>query len=268
MAPKQHLLNTWLAGALGLCALGCGFREGAPQGSPGHVSEANQACASLFCSSASELEGDTQCEPSCLCGAFSYAEPEYDEYHVTALLSWQLVNPPSPLPDNPYEVPSLVPEDTEGFCAAVPARSSNADRSYSLETFKTIAEVEAIGGQVTHRGACGACSSLQDLAVYMSQRDLSSAGKKCGMMGTFGTASKERCFRQLGFTDACAQIWGFNVRNTRDKCFGPRALLAECARGSAFSCAGRPTARHGPAGRSGLRRDVADQRPCTRRRGG
>ncbi len=252
---------------------GCGLRHGAPEGSPGYVSKANEDCASLFCSDIPGSRTQVQCEPSCLCGEFSYSEPEYDEYHVKALLSWRLLNPATPLAADPYETEALVPRDDEGFCAAIRERRTPGDRSYRLETFPTEAAVKAAGGQITHRGACGACSSFQDLAVYIEQRDLSSAGRNCGLMGTFGPASKEMCFRRLGFTDACAQIWGFNVKNTRDDCFGIcSAMIAQennISTGSLNSCLACDERRSGPifkavAGRtrrrSGLSSAIA--RPC------
>ena len=36
---------------------------------------------------------------------------------------------------------------------------------------------------VTHEGACGVCSTLQDLAVYLETPDLASVGIQCGIQG-------------------------------------------------------------------------------------
>jgi len=91
-----------------------------------------------------------------------------------------------------------------------------ADRvQYRLETFGSAAEADRAGFRVTHTGGCGACSTLQDLAVYLERPDLTAPVRKCGMQpGTLG------CIEALGFSHPCAQIWSFNVQNTKRECFG------------------------------------------------
>ncbi|MGB5704041.1 MAG: hypothetical protein WBM48_14560, partial [Polyangiales bacterium] len=131
----------------------------------------------------------------------------------------------------------------------------------------------AAGGQVTHRGRCGACSSLQDLAVYIQQKDLNRAGRLCGMRGLFGDKTQLSCLRNLGFTEACAQIWSFNIDNTRDKCMGTCTATLPTRHklpdGSLNACLACDEANSGPtfkavAGRtrrrSGLSSAIA--RPC------
>jgi hypothetical protein len=91
-----------------------------------------------------------------------------------------------------------------------------ADRiHYRLATFAGAAEAAGAGYRVTHTGGCGACSTLQDLAVYLERPDLTTPVRRCGMQpGTLG------CIEALGFSHPCAQIWDFNVQNTRRECFG------------------------------------------------
>jgi hypothetical protein len=91
-----------------------------------------------------------------------------------------------------------------------------ADRiHYRLETFGSSAEAQRSGFHVTHAGGCGACSTLQDLAVYLERPDLTAPVRRCGMQpGTLG------CIEALGFSHACAKIWDFNVQNTKRECFG------------------------------------------------
>jgi len=92
----------------------------------------------------------------------------------------------------------------------------DADRiHYRLETFGSSVESDRAGFHVTHTGGCGACSTLQDLAVYMERPDLTAPVRRCGMQpGTI------ECIEALGFSHACAQIWNFNVQNTKRECFG------------------------------------------------
>jgi hypothetical protein len=126
------------------------------------------------------------------------------------------------IPLNPIGVGEDPYATWAGRTPPAPAPSSvcgvhfEADRAhYRLATFGSAAEAAGLGFRVTHTGACGACSTLQDLAVYLERPDLTVPVRRCGMQpGTLG------CLEGLGFTHACAQIWNFNVQNTRRECFG------------------------------------------------
>ena len=271
-ALGRHIL-AWGVAAAAIFSTGCGVRHGPPEGSPGHVSKANQACASLFCSPEEQLESDGKCGPSCMCGRYVFSEPGYDAHDAYALLSWRLLDPAEVLPADPFGEASLEQDDAPAYCAAIPVDSSPSGRTYRLETFPTERAARAAGGQVTHRGRCGACSSLQDLAVYIQQKDLNRAGRLCGMRGLFGDKTQLSCLRSLGFTEACAQIWSFNIDNTRDKCMGTCTATLPTRHklpdGSLNACLACDEANSGPtfkavAGRtrrrSGLSSAIA--RPC------
>jgi hypothetical protein len=93
-----------------------------------------------------------------------------------------------------------------------------ADRiHYRLETFNSEEEALRTGYRITHTGTCGACSTFQDLAVYLERPDLTTPVRRCGMATGSQTLS---CLEALGFSVPCARIWLFNVENTRRKCFG------------------------------------------------
>ena len=87
---------------------------------------------------------------------------------------------------------------------------------YRLVTFPSEAEARDAGWAVTHFGACGTCSTLQDLSVYLERPDLTAPVRKCGALGE--TASLA-CLEELGFTTACARTWLFDAENTRRECF-------------------------------------------------
>jgi hypothetical protein len=93
------------------------------------------------------------------------------------------------------------------------------------------------------------------------------------MQGMFGDKAQFNCLKKLGFTDACAQIWGFNIENTRAKCMGTCAATAPTKHklpdGSLNACLACDETNSGPtfkavAGRtrrrSGLSSGIA--RPC------
>lgn len=53
-------------------------------------------------------------------------------------------------------------------------------KEYQLETFSSINEAQVADFSVTHKGHCGTCSSLSNLANYLENHDLTSAARSCG----------------------------------------------------------------------------------------
>jgi hypothetical protein len=88
---------------------------------------------------------------------------------------------------------------------------------YHLSTFSTPAAARTAGFSATHFGACGTCSTLQDLAVYLEKPDLTAPVRRCGI--SWDTSASLTCLEDLGFSAACAQTWLYNVINTRHHCF-------------------------------------------------
>jgi hypothetical protein len=90
--------------------------------------------------------------------------------------------------------------------------------TYTYKTYPTRQDAEDDNAFVTHATQCGACSSAQDLSVYLSETDLTAAGTKCTIKGIFGRSVD--CYMNLGFTEACAKVWAFNSQNTAENCLG------------------------------------------------
>lgn len=132
----------------------------------------------------------------------------------------ELDNPPELLADNPYDNPDLYAVPSEGVCGLNWAQQPG---HYRLEHYANEEAAQMAGAQVTHRGQCGMCSSLQDLAVYIRTPDLTEPVRACGLE-SFGADIEVTmgCLEGLGFSEACAQIWAFNTRNTQVEC------LLEC----------------------------------------
>lgn len=136
----------------------------------------------------------------------------WPETRLSAARSWTLLNPPTPEPDNPYDEPAL--DQLGGVCTV--EVESRRDRTYRLVTAQTAATAS---GPVTHGGACGACSSLQDLAVYAANPDLTEPVRSCSLLGfQGGLQAVEACLMDIGFTAACARVWAFNAEHTREQC--------------------------------------------------
>jgi hypothetical protein len=161
------------------------------------------------------LDGD-QCAAACACGDTPFTPPAYTEADVTALQSHVLVGGPDLLIEDPYtSSPDLEPDDTQ-LCAVVPAEEP---LNYRLANYSSEDDAEEDGATVTHRGVCGQCSSLQNLAVYMGNPDLTDPVRSCGIEGIVaGEEANIECLMEIGFDRPCAQIWYFNTQNTRTLC--------------------------------------------------
>jgi hypothetical protein len=167
-----------------------------------------------------------QCGPSCGCGAEAFQPPEWTEERLTRLQSWTLLDAPFDVSADPYASP--VPERPAGVCGVVVVDA--AARTYRLQTFSSESDAQAAGSRVTHGDACGACSTLADLAVYARNPDLGRVVQDCGVRTL--TASLEanvECLTALGFTSSCARIWAFNTRNSRNRCLGSCLPLLDAA---------------------------------------
>jgi len=104
-----------------------------------------------------------------------------------------------------------------GVCAI---RFSDEDQvDYELRGFESAAVASAEGFIVTHRGRCGSCSDLSDLAIYLATPDLTTPARQCSRR--FGMSGKKHCFEEtVGLTPYCAESWAYNARQTKAQCLG------------------------------------------------
>jgi len=126
------------------------------------------------------------------------------------------------LTENPYDNPDYPPDDpnTSGVCGV--EWSSQTDeaglRKYHLRNFVNESFAEQDNFSVTHKGHCGACSSLQDLGVYIRQ-NLTDSTRECGLLSSISHSLMHNCLLNLGFSLPCVTVWEWNILNTKDKCF-------------------------------------------------
>lgn len=125
---------------------------------------------------------------------------------------------PMNMKEDPYTIHEYhtPPLPTDEVCAVV--FDENNPKHYRTETFSSLETARAHDAYVTHTGPCGACSSLQDFAVYQNNRDLTSSGRRCGFVSWLKPMGLS-CFKALGFSEPCAHIWLYNARNTGAHCF-------------------------------------------------
>jgi hypothetical protein len=157
------------------------------------------------------------CGPTCSCVGEQWAPPTYTDADFAALLTWEFTAPYAEVTDDPYLLPAPEPPTEGAVCAFVHEGGSR----YSLAGFASTEAARFAGAVPTHAGSCGVCSTLADLAVYMSVNDLTEPVRACGLDNLGGTAEEHlACLAPLGFTRACAWIWYWNTLNTRDACLG------------------------------------------------
>lgn len=204
-----------MAGAL---VAGCG--KGPAGGASGTGGAA--ACQVLFGRpNASTGLDDSACRPECACGGDSWAPPTYTPQQIDALSQRTLVAPPAPLADDPYTHPQDFPGHPDQVCGVLPDKSQPG--AYRLKTYASADAAKQAGATLTHYGACGLCSPLADLAVYMKNDDLTGPVRACALKAKSdaGAGDAMSCLMALGFDHACAQIWFYNAQNTRAHCLSP-----------------------------------------------
>lgn len=165
------------------------------------------------------------CRPWCgdCDGGAGWTPP--DDAAIDALISgWTHTEPFAPITENPYAGTVLDPNASQGVCAVLPLGDA-PPRPYRLVSYPDAESARAQGAVVTHFGACGVCSTLENLAVYLRYNDLGGPVRDCGLRsGKNGQTDFEadlECLRGLGFDLPCAQIWAWNTSNTRDRCLSP-----------------------------------------------
>jgi hypothetical protein len=161
---------------------------------------------------------EAQCTPSCTdCGAAPYLPPTFDDAALATLTTLVNDTPSALLTANPYAEGSAEPIPEGSVCALSPTTPGH----YRLDTFASASAARDAGAEVTHTGVCGQCSSLNNLAVYIAQQDLTEPVRACGLLAMReNDAAAFDCLLALGFDEPCAQIWQFNTKHTQLKCLG------------------------------------------------
>jgi hypothetical protein len=144
---------------------------------------------------------------------------EYDPAVIEAFYS-KVIRNPIGIDGDPYrelQDDEWIEYPEEAVCAI----KYEDDRiHYEIATFDDEAAAQDSGYIVTHKGHCGTCSTLQDLATYLYHRDLTTPVRRCSAMVWFPNWSMY-CLEELGFSSACAETWYYNAKNTARECLWP-----------------------------------------------
>ncbi len=163
--------------------------------------------------------GPDMCQPLCNCEGKYFEPPVYTKEMVDKFSGKILKNPPDPLTSDPYDKPQENVPQHDKVCGVI--LDSDDPEYYSLATYDTLEELEADGAILTHYGACGLCSPLNNLAVYILVGDLTGPVRQCGLDNLIGGSEEKNieCLMKLGFDYPCAQIWYYNTDHTGSKCW-------------------------------------------------
>lgn len=167
------------------------------------------------------------CMPTCVYfeegGRKTWTAPVYTVEDLRALDDWELIEP-WPVFEGPEpEPPPRLDPSIDWVCAVLPRpelkNGEGGRHPYELVNFPSRQASEEAGAMVTHRGQCGACSSLRNLAVYIARPNLTEPIRACAITGLIDRdLSRLACIASLGFDLPCAQAWDFNTRSTQQAC--------------------------------------------------
>lgn len=143
--------------------------------------------------------------------------PELAQARLLAALRSKVPIEPIGLEEDPYVIWHAKEPPRTAADAVCGVRFEADQVHYRLSTFADAGAARAARFAVTHLGACGTCSTLQDLAVYLEKRDLTAPVRKCGIK--WEASARLRCLEHLGFSTACARTWLYELQNTRRCCF-------------------------------------------------
>ncbi len=178
----------------------------------------NEPCMHLF-GNPTEKTGLTteQCKPFFNCEGVAFTSPIYTQEEIQWMESRVYLNPPEEMMSNPYDHPENFPNQPEKFCGI--KFKTDQKLEYSLYTYDSMTALTQDGAQVTHSGACGHCSSLQSLAVYIKEGDLAGPVRSCTSAGIIQSEEKTmECLMKIGFDRLCAKVWYYNTKNTTSAC--------------------------------------------------
>jgi len=188
-----------------------------PVGACGDHDAAPDATPAMFGSpvAATGLGAD-RCRPDACAG---FVPPAYSAAFIQALVDdWTIEVPFADLTSDPYAEPAPATPPDDAVCAVEPVDPAGTQpRRYRLAEFASLDAAMAADAHPTNYGACGVCSTLSNLAVYMREIDLGQLVRQCGVDHS-DLDGDIACLEAIGFDHPCAQIWAYNTGHTRDVC--------------------------------------------------
>eukprot|EP01061_Rhynchopus_euleeides_P017358 TRINITY_DN28850_c0_g2_i1.p1 TRINITY_DN28850_c0_g2~~TRINITY_DN28850_c0_g2_i1.p1 ORF type:complete len:261 (+),score=104.00 TRINITY_DN28850_c0_g2_i1:48-785(+) len=134
-------------------------------------------------------------------------------------------NPPAEPTVDPYkgsnDTAPPAPYGADAVCG-VKYVNDTQRTEYSLVSYVNVTAAQQDGAHVTHDKACGMCSSLADLSAYMSQTDLTTPIRACGLKHLLNHKKLLECIvESTSLSRPCAAIFFYNSENTKAQCLVP-----------------------------------------------
>lgn len=170
---------------------------------------------------------DEQCKPVIDLPHLQFEEPIYSAEYVDQLANAVLLTDMREkfynITEDPYPNQDEYLNKHTGDTVCGILMSTEVANGYELETYDTEAAALEAGAQITHYGPCGLCSTMQDLAVYIREPDLTAPVRACGVKGLTKPPAKaeqlaRECLQEIGFSDPCIDIWYWDIENTKREC--------------------------------------------------
>lgn len=165
------------------------------------------------------------CESGCHCFGSEGDCPSYPTITDNMLPTYRELVHENPMAVNcdPFQASACVSTLEAGEACVVdliaPSDTSEATcpsgYSYQLRTVASLEDAISSGQFITHTGACGACSSLQDLAIMIEYPSIPYKAQQCFFRSTalkyIDTAIT--CYEEIGFTQTCASALAYHQRS-------------------------------------------------------
>lgn len=168
-----------------------------------------------------------QCKPVIDLPDLQFEEPIYSSEYVekldAAVLLTDMRETFYDVREDPYpHQEDYLGQHTENTVCGI-LMDEEIPNGYHLKTYEDQAAAVADGAEITHFGPCGLCSTMQDLAVYIREPDLTAPVRACGVKGLGKPAAEaeqlaRECLHDVGFSDGCIDIWYWDIENTKREC--------------------------------------------------
>jgi hypothetical protein len=163
--------------------------------------------------------------PTCiLANGEEWTSPLYTTTVMQSLYSkWELAVPNR---WEPGEIDTRIGQIMSGeneklVCVVIPQPEARTDANHPMPYVLEDRSPDDVpeGAIITHRGRCGPCSTLKNLAIYINYNDLTEPVRECSITGFFDRElSRLACIASLGFDLPCAQAWDLTVSKTQSAC--------------------------------------------------
>lgn len=169
------------------------------------------------------------CEAGCHCFGSEGNCPSYPTITDNMLATYRALDHANPMniQCDPFQSLSCVSGLRQGEACVVdlvtPDTTTESscpnNHSYRLRTVESLEDAIATKQYITHTGACGACSSLQDLAIMIEYPEIPYRAQQCFFRSNALKYIDEAitCYEEIGFTTTCSAALSYHQKRIVDE---------------------------------------------------